>query len=356
MPISPDQNQANKTLIWDLWRQLDNADVSDLPAALSGAFHDDVNWNGPQPINHLDGVDGVMDGFWAPLRESFPDIKRDTRIFLGGSSGDEEWVSGMGYLTGTFVNNWLGIPASGETTNIHFGQFYAMQDSKVAESYLILDVVAVMRQAGYDVLPPSRGAIGGKVPGPATRDGVQLSENDPLETRKTAQLVGAMGDGLRRYVRNRDGSDLSSMRQQEFWHPDMHWYGPTGIGTCFSLAEFEDFHQKPWLRAFGDRNVPSDPGRAIGLADGDILAEGRYAALGVWDAPFSMNYDDFLGVPATGMMTKMRDFDWYRVGNGRIAENWVPLDVVDILLQLDVDVFALLQRQVEERRAKRWFE
>jgi hypothetical protein len=55
-------------------------------------------------------------------------------------------------------------------------------------------------------------------------------------------------------------------------------------------------------------------------------------------------------------VTTMRDFDWYRVEDGLIVENWVPMDVIDILLQMGVDVFEVLRRKVEERRTKRWFE
>lgn len=349
-------NQLNKNTIWNLWQRLDYALAEEVGSLVSAAFHDDIDWNGPQPINRLEGVDGVMTGFWDPLRRSFPDLKRDTQIFLGGTSGGDEWVSGLGYLTGTFVEDWLDIPATGEKTNIHFGQFYAMRDGKAAESYLVLDVPAVMRQAGYDILPPSRGRIGGKTPGPANRDGVLLTPQDELEGRKTAALVEAMLTGLERYVRDRDGSDMSSMQHSYYWHPDFHWYGPTGIGTSHSIQEFIDYHQWPWLRAFGDRGLEASGGRSIGLERGNMLAEGHYSALGVWDAPFSVNYEPFLGVPASGKITTMRDFDWYRRDGRFLVQNWVPMDVTDILLQLGIDVFEILRRRVEERRSRAWYE
>ena len=57
---------------------------------------------------------------------------------LYATVGGEEWVSGCGYLTGTFVNDWLGIPATGRKTNIWFGLFYVMREGKIAESYVQL--------------------------------------------------------------------------------------------------------------------------------------------------------------------------------------------------------------------------
>ena len=98
--------------------------------------------------------------------------------FAGGDG--TEWVSGCGHLTGTFVKDWLGIPASGRRTTIHFGQFFIMSEGKIAESFVIFDILSVMRQAGFEVLPPSPGADGGTVPGPAEDDGILLTEQEPI--------------------------------------------------------------------------------------------------------------------------------------------------------------------------------
>ena len=274
-------NQSNKAAVWDFWQKMNHADITEIPRVVQAAVHEDVDWNGSAPIDQLVGTDDLIAGFWEPLRRSFPDIKRTPYVFMGGiddgesrysNQPGEEWVSGCGYLTGTFANDWLGIPATGRKTNIHFGQFYVMRDGKIAESYVMYDIVAVMRQAGFQVLPPAPGAEGGKVPGPLAKDGVLLSEQDPLAGRKTLQLVEAMGSGLERYVRDRDGGDMSKMEQWQYWDQDMKWYGPAGIGACFNLEEFADFHQRPWLHGFGDRGLSRDGGgRLMGF-----VGEGSY--------------------------------------------------------------------------------
>ena len=35
-----------------------------------------------------------------------------------------------------------------------------------------------------------------------------------------------------------------------YFHNNLKWYGPGGIGACLSLREFETLHQAPWLRPF----------------------------------------------------------------------------------------------------------
>ncbi len=346
------QNQANKDLVWDFWHRMNYAKADAVPDLVKKAFHPDVNWNGSAPINQLQGVDSLIGDFWLPLLRSFPDIKRHPYVFMGGiddgtfhysADKEEAWVSGCGYLTGTFAEDWLGIPATGKKTHISFSQFYVMQDGKITESYVMFDIVAVMRQAGYHVLPPAPGAEGGKIPPPAAGDGVLLTEQDALETRKTFQLVRAMIDGLVRYNRQRDGGDLRSMEQYKYWHPNMHWYGPTGIGMCLSLEEFEDFHQRPWLEGFGDRSFPTEGrGRAMGF-----VSEGLYCSGGIWDVPFSRHNGTYMGIPATGKVITLRDFDWWKRDGDRIIENWVPIDMIDLSLQLGVDVFARLREQIE---------
>ena len=238
-------NQRNKEIVWDFWQRMNYADVKNIPALVKTKMHPDVAWYGPQPINEQFGVEAVIKNYWLPLYRSFPDLKRKCDVFMGGESKGEYWVSACGYLTGTFTQDWLGIPASGEKTNIHFGQFYKMQDGLIVKNYLILDVLSVIRQAGFQLLPPSRGAEGGKFLPPATGDGVLLTEQDQLETMQTRQVVSAMIEGMMRF----NGQDLDSMEMQHYWHPDMHWYGPTGIGVCYSLEEFQDFHQRPWLKS-----------------------------------------------------------------------------------------------------------
>lgn len=343
-------NQKNKAFIWDLYQRLNHIPLDKLPGLIEAKMHPDVAWFGPHPINKKEGVEQVIAQFWLPLRQSFPDIKRHCDVFMGGESGGEHWVSSIGYFTGTFHRDWLGIPATSKKTNIHYGQFYRLEEGLIVESYMILDIMAVMRQAGFQVLPPALGAEGGKILPPATKDGVMLLPQDPLATFKTRESVAAMIDGMMRF----DGVNLESMEMDKYWHEDFHWYGTTGIGSCYSLEQFQDFHQKPWLVAFPDRGLheSADSGRLIGLRNNEILAEGNFASLGLWDGVFSYHKGPFKGVKPTGKLMKMRDFDWYRRDGQKLAQNWVPMDLIDIFLQMGVDLFDRLYQQVEDRKRK----
>ena len=330
-------NQQNKEVVWEMWQRLNHVTPDELAKTLQSAIHPDIAWHGPHPINEISGVDNLATGFWQPLRNAFPDLKRTCDVFIGGESAGDHWVTATGYFTGTFFQDWLGIPATGQKTYIRFGQFCVMHDGKMTESYLILDLLAVMRQAGFQLLPPARGAEGGRVPPPRTNDGVKLLEQDELESRQTLQLVMAMVAGMRRY----DGQNLASMEQEHYWHPQFRWYGPCGIGTSRSLVEYQEFHQGPWLRAFPDRHGRRvEAGRTMGF-----VAEGMYGAGGIWDRPYAMHTGEYLGYAPTNVYFSIRDFDWWRREGDLLVGNWVPIDMIDIFRQFGVDLFARLRAQ-----------
>ena len=349
-------NQRNKAVVWDFWQRMNFANPNQIAGLVKKTFNKDVDWNGSQPINQIRGTDALIADFYEPFRHSFPDVKLTADILMGGESQSqsgegtgEYWVSGIGYLTGTFVHDWIGIPATGQKTNIHFGQFFVMRDEKIVESYVIFDTLAVMKQAGFQVLPPALGREGGKVIKPYGGNGVLLTEQDELEGRQTLDATMAMLNGLIRYDRARDMENLDSMAQHLFWHPDFHWMGPTGIGSVHGLEEFNDFHDLPWLIGFGDRpsTIDFEPKGGRGMGQ---FGEGQFACLGVWDGQFSRHHGEYQGVAGTEKIISIRDFDWYKCEGGKPIQNWIPIDVVDLFLQLDVDLFDRMRRQHELRK------
>lgn len=320
--------QKSKAAVWGFWQELNSAEADDTANVIQSYVNEDISWHGPHPINDLAGVEALLAGYWQPLAHSFPDLKRRTDILIAGQFDGKDWVTGIGYFSGTFAQDWLGIPATSGETYIRFGEFCAVQNDKIVETYIILDLLDVMRQAGFDLLP-SHGGVEGIVPPPETSDGVLLAKQDEQESLKSLELVEAMLSGLMEY----DQSTLSSMGQVRFWDPDMMWYGPSGIGTTTGLKGFEDHHQRPFLKAFPDRK---------GGDHKACFGDGLYAASTGWPSLYATHRGEYLGVPATGKRVAMRVMDWWRREGDLLVENWVLIDMIDLLLQLGVDLFERL--------------
>ena len=115
----------------------------------------------------------------------------------------------------------------------------------------IVTIAISKQQAGFRVLPPTRGRDG-VYPPPRDDNAIYLDPQDQRESDLTLDMIRRfIYEGLNVY----DQEDLASMGIADYFHPNVQWYGPGGIGACFGLKEFEDMHQSHWLHAFPDRSV-----------------------------------------------------------------------------------------------------
>ncbi|MFM2042385.1 MAG: hypothetical protein RLY86_961 [Pseudomonadota bacterium] len=322
----PDQNAR---LFHAAYARLNDAGPAGFASNLRDLYAPGTVWNGPHPLNSVTGADGVLDGVWGPLVQALPDIGRRDDILMSGSFKGGDWVASTGLWIGTFARDWLGIPATGGVVTLRYGEFCRFQDGRIFESFVILDLPGLMRQAGVWPLPPSRGAEG-IVPGPASHDGIILDAGNPEEAARSLSLVEAMIAGLMQY----DGQSLESMGMERFWRPDMLWYGPAGIGTSRGLKGFQDHHQRPFLTAFPDR-VGGDHKCRIG--------QNAYVASTGWPSVRATHLGGgWLGCPPSGRRIGMRVMDFWRREGTLLAENWVFIDIIDLLLQMGVDVMERL--------------
>ena len=319
--------QENKQIVWEFWQKLNESQDGDIANILHSYVHEDISWHGPQPINDLNGVDALLSGFWQPLLHAFPDLQRTTEIFIGGH---EHWVGAIGYFSGTFANDWLGIPATGREVTIRFGELSAVYGGKVGLTYIIPDVVDVIRQAGYQVLAPSLGREG-IVTGPMTGDGVLLKQADDGDDGWTLELAKIMC---------RKSTDPTH------WDADrMRWYGPSGIGTCCGMEEYRAHHAYPFGHAF-PRYGTVFAGQHVAE-----VSEGNYAGWVGWPSIRTYHSGEYLGIPPSGKLAEWRLMDFYRREGDLIIENWIPADMVHLALTMGVDVFARLRAQINQAGA-----
>ena len=142
------------------------------------------------------------------------------------------------------------------------------------------------------------------------------------------------------------------MPQKLFWHPKFMWYGPSGIGTTRGLEGFVDFHQLPFRKVF-PRNPSAPQAPGLGKHGGSHyvrIGDGRFSATGGWPSRHMMHTGGgWLGLGATGRAVTMRVMDFYQADQGLIRENWVPIDILQVLLQLDVDVLARVRSKFARR-------
>ncbi len=324
-----DTNQRNKQSALDLWAALDRDPQAALPA-LEAVTH----WQGPDPVGVQTTRAGIVSQMFAPLRAAIPDLRRQTHIFMAGQSdaaeqGDDDgawWVAGTGYYTGRAIAPVFGIPATDTDLRIRWGEFLRFDSGgHVTHAQTIWDLVDWCDQIGHPVLPRPRGALH-VYPAPTGFDGVLRTPQGAGETAETLQFGRAfIFGGLNSF----DETDLSSMGMARYFHPNVKWYGPGGIGACLSLEEFETFHQQPWLVAFPDRKV---------MHLESLFAEGRMLAASGPMGVVGHHTGPYLGHAASGAPIAVSGLDfWLRDGN-RFTENWVFVDMIHLFRQMGVNL------------------
>lgn len=290
-----------------------------------------ASWRGAAPLDEMSGVEAITERVWQPLLTAMPDLERRDVIFVGGVHQGHAMIAAAGHYCGTFVRDWLGIPATGRTAYLRYGEVYRVEDGRVTQSTCLWDILDLMRQAGVWPLTASLGEEQ-MWPAPLTGDGIVLRETDPAQSAASLAQTLAMHKTLGDYddTRGLGRQGLLDMEQKIHWHPKMMWYGPAGIGTTRGLAGFVDGHQLPFRIAFPNRRGGNHYIR---------IGDGPYSVTGGWPSIHTKHLGGgFLGLGPTGRDITMRVMDFYLHHEGLIRENWVPIDMIDILRQMGVDV------------------
>lgn len=314
--------QHAKRLVWEAYQ--------DKPAGglipESSYFLSNVQFHGPAPIDRVNGRDELIDGVYAPLASALPAGRRLPYLFLGGVWGGDVWVAATGTIEGALRRPWLGIPPTGDPVAVRFGEFYRVVDSRIVEVRCMFDVLAVAAQAGFELLPPVKRPE--SPPGPHAANGLCLDSQDPAESKITLDLVGAMLGGCNELV----GDDVASMGMDRFWHEDMAWYGPWGVGTALGFDEFQSEAQGPSVASFPNRRGGFHRAR---IADGVTAAFTGWPSLrGTFDgAPFR-------GFQPTRGPIGQNIMDFYVRRGPKLHENWVLIDLVDFARQCGVDLLS----------------
>lgn len=327
---------ASKKRVKALLDSLASASLDMVEQRIAEAYHPDAEWRGSHPINEMRGVDAIASMVWKPLLTAFPDLERRDNILIGGNYQGRDYVGMVGHYAGTFKQDWLDIPATGGLIYTRYGEIHHIVDGKIAQSTVLFDVLDLIRQAGFWPIAPSLGAEE-MWPGPITADGIVLTEQDPQESAASLELTLKMHQSITNTVVDRQ--ELLNMSQKEYWHPKMMWYGPCGIGTGRGLEGFVDCHQHSFRIAFPERSTGGNNHYAR-------MSDGKYTATSGWPSVIAKHVGgDWLGLAPTGKNVGMRVMDFYLIDEGLIRENWVPIDIIHILLQLGVDVMARVRQQ-----------
>lgn len=319
--------QAAKAHVLDFYDALDASPAGQSADILARYCADGFTWRGMHPFNEQSGASDVARVFWDPLKASLTPIQRRPDMFVAGTNWIDDhasiWVVQMGHLLGNFDADWLGIRATRKMAFLRYVEFHRIENGLIAETASYCDVLSVILQAGYRPLPQATGAEV-LAPGPRTQDGVLLGQSDPAEGAKTLTLINAMVADLVGGGVQSPGDHLA-----RFWHENMCWFGPAGIGASGWFDGYRRGHSGPFEDGL---EFVRHNGHQCRLGDGNFGGFFGYPSLTMRAT------GGFLGLAASNCEADMRIVDMYRRDGDKLAENWIFIDMLHFLKMQGVDL------------------
>ena len=336
-------HEHNRLLLQPLFCAQYNWHADTIKQCLHGLCTTDTVFKLAHPFGEMSGAQEFYHNTLAVLKAAWPDVeRRDWLIMSGEDEHGLHWVGCGGHFVGTFQSPFLDIPPTGHYTHMRFHEFYRIDDGKVVEYQALWDIPEVMMQANAWPMAPSLGREF-CVPGPASGDGLTRTPRDNSISENSRQLIIDMLNHMTKHP-SQGGPEV--MEMPRFWDSRMNWYGPAGIGTGRGINGFRHWHQIPFLNAMPDRGQHSDE------IIFHFFADNQYCAVTGWPNMVQTVSDDgWMGIAPSGKTINLRSLDFWRIDNGRIRENWVLVDILDVYRQLNVDVFARL-REFNKARPK----
>jgi len=321
--------QQAKATVQDFFNSLERASEKEVFEVLQKYTSSDYRWRGVYPYREQEGIESVAKNFWVPLKKSLKHIQRRQDIFIAGDNeiDGKQWVMSMGHFMGLFDEEWLGIRPTGKMINLRYAEFSCVEDGKIKETGLFIDIIGFMLQAGVNPLPPSTGNYF-VYPGPRDHNGLLFEDADPKEGKDTLALVNKMVQDLS------DLNDSGAMgcppeTLEKAWSKEMIWYGPGGIGASYTIPRYQLQHQLPFRNNLKDKKFNGHQCR---------FAEGNFACFFGWPNLSNTPTGGFLGLPGGEVRGDMQVVDVYYRKGDKLLENWVFIDIPYWLKQQGVDI------------------
>jgi len=162
-PHDAKQADASRALVLDMLDHLirhpgqGGPEVMDMPRF----WHERMTWYGPAGIGTARGIKGFRNWHQIPFLSAMPDRgQRDDAItfhFFG--DGNYAAVTGWPNMVQTLSHpGWLGIAASGQKLALRSLDFWRIEDGKIRENWVLVDMLHMYDQIGVDPLARMREA------------------------------------------------------------------------------------------------------------------------------------------------------------------------------------------------------
>jgi len=264
-----------------------------------------------------------LSGEESQYRTAFPTTGFSQMMFFG----DHEHATTTTYGNAHWMGELFGVPAPQDWTYFRVTDFYKIRKTSEGEglvhyNFMMIDFADMFRRNGRPVLPLAPLPEGfvmtahanDGVPAPLS---VVVAGRDHVAALKAAK--GALYDG---WV----GGEGAYMK---WWHNDLTFYGPGGIGMAVGANQYAEYVLQPYHDAFTNRSSDTHM----------IFCEGNYCASFV--TLWGDHVGTYVGQIASNKRIGLRVALHWRIVEEKIQEGWAIVDFPGFFTQLGKDFFAI---------------
>jgi len=252
-----------------------------------------------------------------PFNLAFKTVVFNQMIFAGATTT----ATTTTYANALWYGDFGSIPHTGKMVTIRICDFYRMAGDRIAYNWMMLDMVDLMLQAGFRVLP--KPALREQwVQPPQTMDGIPAPYSAVVQPQESAQSEQFVRTVLTAewLLQNSSGA---------FWAPDMIWYGPVGFGVAHGVDEYLTHFLEPLHAAFHAPQLQIDV----------LSCQGKFC--GAHGYLHALHAGQWLGQAATGKRVSLRfGMHWHvDLVAQRVVEGYAMFDLPAVFLQMGVDLY-----------------
>lgn len=248
--------------------------------------------------------------------------------------GDTDTASTTTYGTARMQADFGRIKNTRKMTSIRICDFYRIKGSRIAYNWMMLDMVDLMLQAGYRVLPkaPLREQW---VQPPNTMDGIPA----PL-SRVTTPEESAASRALVTSILHKEWGDRDA--SGSMWAQDMVWYGPVGFGIAKGVDSYLAHFLTPLHQAFSNTHLQVDV----------LSCQGKFC--GAHGYLHGVHTGEWLGEKPTGKNVALRfGMHWHvDLEAGKAVEGYAMFDLPAAFMQMGVNLYDRMDQMRRKGRAE----
>jgi len=286
------------------------------------------------PLPKTRGIRDWYHGEHLQYNFAFPNFKSSNFLLLGTNDS----ASLQSYHTVRWKGDFVGIPAppGAPLIKIKDLDFYIFRDRQIHYNWCMVDLVGILQQGGYQVLPPAPLPNGIDYLPPRAMDGIPSPDSNFVDPSAAALAMVPFQGMLQEDL-------VEQSIAARWWMEDLLWCGPAGIGDAKSIGQYVTHFLKPLHEAFSSPRLEMD----------SLVCEGQYC--GAHFHLLAKHTGTWLGQPATGRLVSLRFGIHARINLGemvdgcgtcgKIIDSWAQLDIVKAFAQMGVDLLARARAQ-----------